>query len=127
MRAIVVHEFGPVEQHKLEDVPDPVPKDDEVLIDVNAIGLNFPDTLMLQGLYQTRPDRPFVPGRDAAGVITAVGSKVTRVKPGDRVMAQVTYGAYAEKLAAPERRVFTMPASLDFVTAAGMVTAYNTA
>ncbi len=127
MRAVVVHEFGPIEQHKIEDVPDPAPKDDEVLIDVHAIGLNFPDTLMLQGLYQTRPDRPFVPGRDAAGVITATGPKVTRFRPGDRVMAQVTYGAYAEKLAAPERRVFTMPASLDFVTAAGMVTAYNTA
>ncbi len=127
MRAVVVHEFGPIEQHKLEDVPDPVRKDDEVLIDVHAIGLNFPDTLMLQGLYQTRPDRPFVPGRDAAGVITATGPKVTRFGPGDRVMAQVTYGAYAEKLAAPESRVFAMPASLDFVTAAGMITAYNTA
>ncbi len=127
MLAVVVHEFGPIEQHKLEDVPDPVAKDDEVLIDVHAIGLNFPDTLMLQGLYQTRPDRPFVPGRDAAGVITATGPKVTRFGPGDRVMAQVTYGAYAEKVAAPESRVFAMPASLDFVTAAGMVTAYNTA
>ncbi len=127
MRAIVVHDFGPIEQHKLEDAPDPVPKDDEVLIDVHAIGLNFPDTLMVQGLYQTRPDRPFVPGRDAAGVIAATGSNVTRFKPGDRVMAQVTYGAYAEKLAAPEGRVFAMPASLDFVTAAGLVTAYNTA
>lgn len=127
MRAVVVHEFGPIEQHKLENVPDPVPEDGEVLIDVHAIGLNFPDTLMLRGLYQTRPDRPFVPGRDAAGVVTAIGSKVMHVKPGDRVMAQVTYGAYAEKLAAPEIRVFAMPESLDFVTAAGMVTAYNTA
>lgn len=127
MRAVVVHEFGPIESHRLEDFPDPVPKDDEVLIEVHAIGINFPDTLMLQGLYQTRPERPFVPGRDAAGTIAAVGSKVTRFKPGDRVMTQLVYGAYAETLAAPESRVFAMPASLDFVTAAGMVTAYNTA
>jgi NADPH2:quinone reductase len=127
MRAVVVHEFGPIGQHKLEDFPDPVPKDDEVLIDVHAIGINFPDTLMLQGLYQTRPDCPFVPGRDAAGVVTAVGSNVTRFKPGDRVMAQVVFGAYGEKLVSPEYRVFPMPASLDFVSAAGMITTYNTA
>ncbi len=127
MRAVVVHEFGPIETHGLEDLPDPVAKDDEVLIDVHAIGLNFPDTLMLQGLYQTRPDRPFVPGRDAAGVVASVGAGVTRFAPGDRVMAQVVHGAYGEKLAAPEYRVFPMPDSLDFVTASGMITAYNTA
>lgn len=127
MRAVVVHEFGPIGSHKLEDFPDPVATDDEVLIDVHAIGLNFPDTLMLQGLYQTRPERPFVPGRDAAGVVASVGAGVTRFAPGDRVMAQVVHGAYGETLAAPEYRVFPMPASLDFVTAAGMITAYNTA
>ena len=127
MRAVVVHEFGPMENHQIEEFADPMPKDDEVLIDVHAIGLNFPETLMLQGLYQTRPERPFVPGRDAAGVVTAVGSKVTRFKPGDRVIAQVVYGSYAEKLAAPEYRVFPMYDDLDFVTAASFVTAYNTA
>ena len=127
MRAVVVHEFGPVESHGLEEFPDPVPKDDEVLIDVHAIGLNFPDTLMLQGLYQTRPERPFVPGRDAAGVVASVGAKVKRFKAGDRVMAQVVHGAYAERVAAPEYRVFPMPNGLDFTTAAGMITSYNTA
>src|SRR5204862_7499237 len=99
----------------------------DVLIDVKAIGLNFPDTLMLQGKYQTRPDRPFVPGRDAAGVVQAIGKSVTRVKKGDRVIAQVPTGAFAERLAAPQARCFRMPEKMDFVTGAGMVTVYNTA
>jgi len=127
MRALVVHEFGPLEQHRVEDVPAPSVKDHEVLIDVKAIGLNFPDTLMLQGKYQTRPDRPFVPGRDASGVVSRAGAKVTRVKPGDRVLAQVATGAFAEQLAAPQSRCFVMPEGMDFNSGAAMVTPYNTA
>jgi NADPH:quinone reductase len=127
MRALVVHEFGALHSHRVEDVPDPKIGEREVLIDVKAIGLNFPDTLMLQGKYQTRPDRPFVPGRDASGVVLAVGPKVTRVKQGNHVIAQVATGAFAEKLAAPEARCFRMPEGMDFVTGAGMVTIYNTA
>ena len=127
MRAVVVHEFGPIESHKLEEVDPPGVGDDEVLIDVHAIGLNFPDTLMVQGLYQTRPDRPFVPGRDAAGVVSATGTNVTRCTVGDRVIAQVTYGAYGEQLVAPEARCFVMPDAMDFATGAAMVTVYNTA
>ena len=69
MRALVVHEFGPLHSHRVEDAPDPSIGERDVLIDVKAIGLNFPDTLMLQGKYQTRPDRPFIPGRDASGVV----------------------------------------------------------
>jgi NADPH:quinone reductase len=127
MRALVVHEFGPLRSHSVEDLPDPTIDDRGVLIDVKAIGLNFPDTLMLQGKYQTRPDRPFVPGRDASGIVLATGPKVTRVKTGDRVIAQVATGAFAEKLAAPDARCFRMPDRLDFVAGAGMVTVYNTA
>lgn len=127
MRALVVHEFGPLEQHRIEEVPAPAIKDHEVLIAVKAIGLNFPDTLMLQGKYQTRPDRPFVPGRDVSGVVARTGAKVTRVKPGDRVLAQVATGAFAEQVAAPESRCFVMPEELDFNAGAAMVTPYNTA
>lgn len=127
MRALVVHEFGPVDSHRVEEIPTPKIGDHDVLLDVHAIGLNFPDTLMLQGKYQTRPDRPFVPGRDAAGVVSATGSKVTRVKVGDRVMAQVQSGAFAEQLSAPESRCFVLPTNLDFITAAGMITSYNAA
>lgn len=127
MRAVVVHEFGPIHSQQIEEWPEPKIGDHDVLIDVKAIGLNYPDTLMLQGKYQTRPERPFVPGRDASGVVLAIGSKVTRVKKGDRVIAQVATGAFAERLAAPEARCFKMPESMDFVTGAGMVTVYNTA
>jgi NADPH:quinone reductase len=127
MRALVVHEFGPLHSHQVEELADPKIGERDVLIDVKAIGLNFPDTLMLQGKYQTRPDRPFIPGRDASGVVLAIGPTVTRVRKGDRVIAQVTTGAFAEKLAAPEARCFRMPDSMDFISGAGMVTIYNTA
>ena len=127
MLGVVVREFGPVGTHRLEDVPDPVPGPEEVVIDVHAIGVNFPDSLMVQGLYQTKPERPFVPGRDAAGVVGAAGDKVTRIKVGDRVTALVPFGAYAEKCIAPESRCFALPDGIDFVTAAGMTTVYLTA
>ena len=124
MRAVVVRDFGPIAGHAVEDVPDPEPGPDDVLIDVHAIGVNFSDTLIVQGLYQLRPEPPFAPGRDAAGVVAAVGADVTRCRPGDRVMALVPHGAYAEKLAAPQSRCFAIPDGLDFTTAAAMFNAY---
>jgi NADPH2:quinone reductase len=127
LKALIVHEFGPLESHRVEDWPSPSVGQNGVLIDVHAIGLNFPDTLMLQGKYQTRPERPFVPGRDVSGVVRTVGAKVTRVKPGQRIIAQVATGAFAEEVVADESRCFVMPASMDFNSAAGMVTIYNTA
>ena len=87
MRALLVREFGPLHSHKIEEVAEPAIGPRDVLIEVRAIGLNFPDTLMLQGKYQTRPDRPFVPGRDAAGIVLATGKDVTRVKPEDVIRA----------------------------------------
>lgn len=127
MRGVVIHEFGPFDSHKLEEFPSPEAGPNDVLIDVHVIGVNFPDTLMFQGLYQTKPDRPFIPGRDAAGEVVAVGEKVTRFKPGDRVSAQVRWGAYAERLAAPQERCFHIPDSMDFASAAAMGTVYPTA
>jgi NADPH2:quinone reductase len=127
MQGVVVREFGPIENHKLEEFPEPTPGPGDVLIDVHVVGVNFPDTLMIQGLYQTRPERPFVPGRDAAGVVAAVGENVTRFKPGDRVLAQVRWGAYGEQLAAPEERCFKVPDHVDFVTAGAMGTVFPTA
>ena len=127
MRGVVIHEFGPLDRHKVEEVADPTPGPEEVLVDVHAIGVNFPDTLMMQGLYQTKPPRPFVPGRDAAGIVTAVGEKITKVKIGERIAVLVPKGAYAEKVVAPESRCFPLPDAVDFVTGAGMTTIYNTA
>ncbi|MEE8332218.1 MAG: NADPH:quinone oxidoreductase family protein, partial [Alphaproteobacteria bacterium] len=127
MRAVIVNEFGPVDSHSLEELASPVPGPGEVLIDVHAIGVNFPDTLMVQGMYQTKPERPFTPGRDVAGFVAAIGEGVSQVKPGDRVSALVTIGAYAEQCIAPESRCFSLPDEVDFVTAAGMTTVYLTA
>lgn len=127
MRAIVIHEFGPIENHKVEDWPDPTIGPDEVLIETHAIGINYPDALMLRGLYQKRAPTPFVPGRDLAGVVRAVGSDVTRCRPGDRVVAQVFTGAFGELTAAPQKRCFVLPDGMDFEAAAAMITPFNTA
>jgi NADPH2:quinone reductase len=126
MKGVVVHEFGPIENHNLEEFPSPKPGPNDVLFDVHVVGVNFPDTLMVQGLYQTKPERPFVPGRDSAGIVTAVGENVTRFKPGDLVLAQTRWGAYAEQNAAPEQRCFQVPDDIDFVTAAAMGTVFPT-
>jgi len=127
MRAILIKEFGPIDSHTVETVDAPVPGDTDVLIENHAIGLNFPDALMLRGKYQKRPERPFVPGRDCAGVVTAVGKNVTRCKPGDRVVAQVFTGAFGEMVSAPEKRCFALPDNVSFEDAAAMVTVFNTA
>ena len=86
MRAARIEAFGPVGSHQFGELPDPKPGPGEVLIDVHAIGVNFPDSLMVQGLYQVKPEHPFSPGRDAAGVVTEIGDGVTNVKVGDRVV-----------------------------------------
>lgn len=128
MRAIVVHEFGPVDSHEIEDLPDPEPGPGEVLVATRAISINFPDALMLEGKYQTKPESlPFIPGRDASGVVEAVGEGVTRFKPGDSVSVQVFAGAFAEKIAAPQERCFPIPEGMDFAPAAVMTTTYRTA
>jgi len=127
MRAVVIDEFGPVDSHSLKEIDPPAPGAGEVLVDVHAIGVNFPDTLMMQGLYQTKPERPFTPGRDIAGVVTEVGEGVTEFKPGDRVVSIVPWGGYAEVAIAPVARCFALPDGIDFETAAGMITTYMTA
>lgn len=125
MKALVVEQFGPVDSHRIQEVRDPELKPDTVLVDVKAMGLNYPDLLMLQGKYQTRPETPFVPGRDAAGEVAQSDS--SSFKPGDRVMVQVATGAFAQKILAPVERCYPMAKGMGFVEAASMVTPYNTA
>lgn len=127
MRALMLEAYGPIDSHAIKDVPAPAPGPGEVLIRARAIGINFPDALMLQGLYQKRPEPPFVPGRDVAGTIEAVGEGVRDFAPGDRVMAQVFSGAFAELVPAPLKRVFPLPADMPFEAAAAMITVFNTA
>ncbi len=127
MRALLVKAYGPIGSHQIVEVPDAMPAEGEILIGARAIGINFPDALMLQGKYQKRPDPPFIPGRDVAGDVLEVGAGVSAFQPGDRVMAQVFTGAFAERVPAPERRCFKIPASMGYKDAAAMMTVFNTA
>jgi len=126
MRAVRCHAYGNVDGLALDTVPDPVPGPGEARVLVHAAGINFADGLMIEGRYQEKPSLPFVPGMEAAGVVEACGAGVTRVRPGDRVMALVDNGAFAETLVATEDRLFPIPDAMDFVTAASFPVVYGT-
>ncbi len=127
MRAIVVRRHGAPEDLVIEERPAPLPGPAEVLVAIRAIGVNFPDLLVIGGTYQVRPPLPFSPGKDAAGVVLAVGAGVTACQPGDRVVCQMEHGAYAEQAVVPERHCFVLPDGLSFEAAAAMGLAYQTA
>lgn len=127
MKAVVVHEFGPPETIRVEDFPTPRPADDQVLVDVHAAGVNFPDILVMGGKYQILPPRPFVPGKECAGVVAAVGASVTTCKPGDRVLAWMEYGAFGEQAVASQNNCFVLPPSMSFEEAACFGLVYQTA
>lgn len=127
MKALIVNEHGPVEKLSLGEFPDPKPGKGDVLVDVHAASVNFPDLLVIGGTYQNLPPRPFVPGKDLAGVVAAVGEGVTRVKPGDRVLAQIEHGAFAERAVVREVLCFVMPAGMPYTDGAAMGLVYLTA
>ncbi|MNF62301.1 Quinone oxidoreductase 1 [compost metagenome] len=110
----------------LEEVASPEPKKNEILIDVHAAAVNFPDTLIIEGKYQFKPPFPFSPGGEAAGVVAAVGEKVSHLKPGDRVMALTGWGSFAEQVAAPAYNVMPIPKGIDFNSAAAFGMTYGT-
>ncbi|HDZ56853.1 MAG TPA: NADPH:quinone oxidoreductase family protein [Pseudomonas xinjiangensis] len=126
MKAVLCKEFGPASSLVLEETTDPVAKKSEVVIDIHAAGVNFPDTLIIEGKYQLKPPFPFSPGGEAAGVVSSVGESVKHLKPGDRVMALTGFGSFAEKIAVDGMRVLPMPEDMDFVTAAGFSMTYGT-
>lgn len=128
MKAIRVHEFGGPEVLKLEEIPTPKPDAGQVLLRVRAIGVNPYDTYMRAGTYAIKPPLPYTPGSDAAGTIEAVGSGVTKVKPGDRVYtAKTVSGAYAEYALALEEQVHRLPDNVSFEQGAGVWVPYGTA
>jgi len=124
MRAVMCHAWGPVEDLRLEDVPSPTPAADEVLISVRATGVNYADSIMVAGRYQTRPPLPFSPGLETAGVVAECGREVTSFKPGDRVMAMVAYGGLAEMVAAKAVETCTIPEGMSFEEAGAFPIAY---
>ena len=126
MRAILSKTIGGPDSLVLETLPDPVAGPGEVVIAVKAVGINFPDTLIIEDRYQFKPERPFAPGAEVAGVVQAVGERVTRPAVGDRVIAVPGWGGLVEKLKVDARGVIPIPDDMDFETAAGLVMTYGT-
>lgn len=126
MRAILCKEYGPAETLVIEDVTSPVVKGHGVKVRVKAAGLNFPDTLIIEGKYQLKPTMPFSPGGEMSGEVIEVGEKVTRFKPGDRVAGLTGYGAFAEEVVVPEQNILPIPESMSDEKAAAFSMVYGT-
>lgn len=126
MRSVLCKSFGPPEQLSVEDVPSPEPGRGQVRVKVRAAGVNFPDLLMVQGRYQLQPPLPFAPGSEVAGLIDAVGEGVEGLSVGDRVVATVPWGGYAEEVVADAPAIIPLPEGLDFELGATLVIAYAT-
>ena len=125
MRAVVITDTSN-RSVSIADIADPVPGDTEVLVNVKACGVNFTDFLSLDGKYQNNPPPPFTPGKDAAGIVAAVGANVSNHKVGDRVIAHVIHGAMAEKAICPGALAFPLPDGVEFDAAAAMGLVYLT-
>ncbi|WP_292227113.1 NADPH:quinone oxidoreductase family protein [Brevundimonas sp.] len=126
MRAVLSKTAGGPETLEIEDVLDPTPKAGEVIIEVKAVGINFPDTLIIEDKYQFRPERPFSPGAEVAGVVEAVGEGVKGVFKGDRVIAVPGWGGLVERLAVRAETLIPIPDAMSFEEAAALVMTYGT-
>jgi NADPH2:quinone reductase len=126
MRALVCTELGPASKLSVREVDDPVPGPGQIVVDVEAAGINFPDTLIIEGKYQSKPDLPFSPGAEAAGTVSAVGGGLSWPAVGDRVIALASHGAFAEKWLVEARSVRPSPPGLDSVAAAAFGLTYGT-
>jgi NADPH:quinone reductase len=127
MRAIVVDEFGPAEQLHVAEVPPPLPGPGEVLVSVHAAPVNYVDLLVVGGTYQFLPPRPFIPGKGPAGVVSALGTEVTTLRVGDRVLAMAEQSGYAELVAVPADQCYHLPPRMSFLEAASLSLVYDTA
>jgi NADPH2:quinone reductase len=127
MRRIVCLDFGPLDQLAVEDGPDLLPAPHQVVVAVRAAGVNYVDALFVQGRYQIKPPVPFSPGSEVAGEVIAVGDEAASVLVGDRVLAPVGLGGYAEQVAVPAESVIPLSDSMTFTRAAAMLQSYSTA
>jgi NADPH:quinone reductase-like Zn-dependent oxidoreductase len=126
MRAILCKELGPANTLVIDDIASPAPGKGEVKVRVKAAGLNFPDTLIIEGKYQIKPELPFSPGGEMAGEVLEVGDGVKNFKAGQRVMGLTGYGAFAEEIVVPENRLIPVPDGMDDHTAAAFSMVYGT-
>ncbi len=126
MKAVLCRQYGPPDSLVVEDLPSPVPGAGEVVVAVKAASVNFPDVLIIQNKYQFKPPLPFSPGSEFAGVVKDVGDGVKGFKPGDKVIAFTTYGAFAEEVKTEASRLFFLPEKMDFVEGAAFLLTYAT-
>ncbi|RJG05879.1 NADPH:quinone oxidoreductase family protein [Noviherbaspirillum cavernae] len=126
MKAVLCKAWGLPDTLVVEELPDIVPGPGQVVIDIHAAGVNFPDVLIIQNKYQFKPELPFTPGNELAGVVRTVGDGVTTFKAGDKVLAFATQGAFAQQIAVPVQMVMPMPPGMDFDTAAAVTLTYGT-
>ncbi|HEX9851882.1 MAG TPA: NADPH:quinone oxidoreductase family protein [Woeseiaceae bacterium] len=126
MRALVCNAYGPPESLVIEERDDPLPAADQVVVDIAAAGINFPDVLIIAGKYQVKTKPPFIPGNEASGVVSALGENASRFAIGDKVIVTPQGGAFAGKCAVEESRVTALPAGLDFAQGAGYTVTYGT-
>lgn len=126
MKAFLCKEFGPVDSHQVEEIDDPIAGPGQVVVDIKATGISFPDVLIVQGLYQFKPPFPFSPGSEISGVVSSVGEGVTMYKEGDRVMGSIGSGGLREKGVYLEQQLMPLPETMDFHTAAGFPLNYGT-
>ncbi len=126
MKAVLCKAYGPPEQLVLEDVAPLTPSKGQVVLAVKACGVNFPDTLIIQGKYQFKPEMPFSPGGEVAGVVKSVGEGVSNVSVGNRVIAFTGSGGFAEEVATDAAQLIPIPEGMDFITASAFVMTYGT-
>ena len=126
MKAVLCKAYGPPETLVLEEIPSPKPKKGEIVITVKACGVNFPDTLIIEGKYQFKPEPPFSPGSEVAGIVKEVGEGVKHLKEGQKVFALTVYGGYAEEVVADARTTFPIPPGMSFDHAAAFSMTYGT-
>lgn len=127
MQAVVVNEINKLNSIEVREIDPPEPESNQVLIQSVAAAVNFPDLLQIRGKYQIVPPTPFVPGKEAAGVVIAVGTDVEHIQPGNRVLVEVDYGAFAEQVTADAQRTYLLPDEIEMPTAAAMGLVYQTA
>lgn len=126
MKAVLCKAYGPPESLVIEEVESLKPGHGQVVIAVKACGINFPDTLIIEGKYQFKPEMPFSPGGEVAGVVQEIGAGVERVKVGDRVIAFTGWGGFAEEVLVEAGKLIPIPEQMDFVTASAFVMVYGT-
>lgn len=126
MKALVCREFQPLDALRVEELADPTPEAGQVVVDVEAASVNYPDALIVQGKYQVRPALPFVPGFECAGVVSAVAGERRDFEVGDRVLGLTPHGAFAERIALPAEAVWPIGSGLEFATAAVLPMTYGT-